>query len=390
MKLLLLVLVTLIVNVSAFVPYYGNDAFDAPAVARLDIKRRGGRVYSPDSIADLNRFQEILSTSLERYAHTKRELQGNRVVRKALPISDKLAPIGSDGSWFSEVEIGKPAQKIQFDIDMTSSDFWIDSTTSVRGTAYWSDKSESYITNLQSVFRDCTSSKDNLMFGDKQFTVSFAHCTPPRASVKTLDPSGGMLGLAHSTLSQTTVPHFFEEAMLNRALGRSMFGIEFKKDDPETGAYLSLGGMAMQHDDPLWSPVKTYGFWQILFKSLMIDGNTVLDNIQGVIDISSPFILAPVEDVRMFYNAISGSQPLANGFWSYPCYEDPKVHIEHSGWLFPFIDVSLGKVKDTSGYCVGPLVEADLGGLWVIGEPFLRGVVSVFDFEQNRVGIRSL
>ncbi|KAK9360316.1 aspartic peptidase domain-containing protein [Lipomyces starkeyi] len=392
MRLILSTLALLLAHVAisaAYVPYYGNPSPDAGVVAKIPINRRGGRVYNPESVADLARFNAVLQSCLERYSRTKRELQGNRVVRRTLPLPDKLAPIGEDGSWYADVELGNPGQKVQFDIDMTSSDFWVESTTSVHGTRFEASNSQSYFSEYKFVFRDCIGSLDSLVLGDKKFNIEFAHCSPPRASIRTLNPSGGIMGLAHSSLSQTSLPHFFEDAKEKGKLAEGIFAIEFNKDDTDSSAVLSFGGVAQQHDDPLYAPVKTFGFWQILFKSLMVDGNTVLDNIQGVIDVTSPFVLAPPEDVRIFYNAISGAQPLANGFWSYPCFEDPKIHIEHAGWLFPFKDSSLGKVKESSGYCVGPLVEADLAGLWVIGEPFLKGVISIFDFDQKRVGIRS-
>ncbi|KAK9370481.1 aspartic peptidase domain-containing protein [Lipomyces kononenkoae] len=390
MRLLLSTLALLVAHVAvstAALPYYGNPAPNAGVVAKMPIHRRGGPVYNPDSDADLARFTSVLQSCLDRYSRTKRELQGNRVVRRALPLTDKLAPIGEDGSWYADVELGNPGQNIQFDIDMTSSDFWIESTTSVYGTRFEAGNSQSYFSDNKFVFRDCIDSLDSLVLGDKRFNVHFAHCSPPRASIRTLNPSGGIMGLAHSSLSQTSLPHFFEDAKEKGKLAGGVFAIEFNKDDPSASAVISFGGLAQNHDEPLYAPVKTFGFWQILFKSLMIDGNTVLDNIQGVIDVTSPFVLAPPEDVRIFYNAISGAQPLANGFWSYPCFENPKIHIEHGGWFFPLKDASLGKVKD-SGYCVGPVVEADIAGLWVIGEPFLKGVLAIFDFDQKRVGIR--
>ncbi|KAK9455158.1 aspartic peptidase domain-containing protein [Dipodascopsis uninucleata] len=370
----------------ALMPYSGQQD---TVVARTDIYRRGGAVYRAETPANLPRFKNLLKATLARYAHTRRELQGNRVVRKAVPLTEKLAPIGEDGTWFANVRLGSPSQDLQFDIDMTSADFWVESTTSVRGVRFNSELSQTYFTESKLVFRDCVASLDTLGIGLDDFKIDFAHCTPPKASVKTLNPSGGMFGLAHTSLTQVGLRHFFD-VKDSEQLAESMFAIEYKMDDDAIGAVLSLGGVAHKVDDPLWAPVKTHGFWQILFKSMLVDGNTVLDNIQGVIDVNCPFILAPSEDVRMFYNAISGAQPLSGGFWSYPCFENPKVHIEHAGWLFPFKDVSLGKVKEDSGYCVGPVVEADLDGLWVIGEPYLKGVLSVFDFKERRIGFRTI
>ncbi|KAK9427466.1 aspartic peptidase domain-containing protein [Lipomyces doorenjongii] len=371
----------------AHVPFYGDNATSSGIVAKVPIYRRGGRVYNPEWISNMSRFNEVLKSSLKRYSRSKRELHGNQVVRKAISLSEKLAAIGEDGSWYANVELGNPGQKVEFDIDMTSSDFWVESTTSVRGTRFEARNSQSYVSKDRLGFEDCVESLDSLVFGDKKFNVEFAHCNPPRASLRTLDPSGSIMGLAHSSLSQTSLPHFFENAKEKRKLADSIFAIEFKND---FSGVLSFGGLARYHDEPLFAPVKCTGFWQVLFKTVLLNGNLIQSNILGTIDMTSPFVLAPAEDVRMIYNAISGSEPLGNGFWSYPCSENPKIHLEYAGWWFPFKDSSLGKVKEYSDYCVGPLVEADLDGRWIIGEPFLRNVVTVFDFGRNSVGIRSL
>ncbi|KAK9463445.1 aspartic peptidase domain-containing protein [Lipomyces oligophaga] len=386
-----LVLVFLVAAANAAIPYFGDETEGAGVVAKMEVMRRGGRVYDPDTVVNLKRFNTMLKSCLARYSRTRRELTGNRVYRKAIPTVDRLAPIGQNGTYVGYLEVGNPPQHIEFDLDMTSSDMWLESTTSVRGTRFDFEQSQTYFTDSRIVFRDCVESTDSLKFsGGTSFEFPIAHCTPHRATVRTLNPSGGMIGLAHSSLSQTNLPNFFEEAAKEGRLAKSMVTVEFFKGDVNAGAVVGFGGAAHQVDECLYAPVKTFGFWQILFKTLLVDGNGVIDNFQAVIDVTSPFVLAPPEDVRKFYSGISGAQPLADGFWSYPCFVNPKIHVEHGGWLFPFLDNSLGKVKESSGYCVGPVVEADISGLWVIGEPFLRGVLSVFDFDEKRVGFRTL
>ncbi|KAK9475483.1 aspartic peptidase domain-containing protein [Dipodascopsis tothii] len=363
--------------------YYGGDG---QGVTVMDLQRRGGSPFDADSEVDFKKATAILQRTVNRYSRTKREIQGNRVVRKPLPLNDRLAPIGEEGNWYSEVGLGNPAQAIEFDIDMTSADSWVESTTSIHGTRFDSENSQTYFTERKQVFRDCVASNDNLTIAELSFGSDFAHCTPHRASVRTLNPSGGMIGLAFDSLTQTEMTPFLQSATSTGVIADKMFTLEFRGDND---LKLAIGGLSRKIDEPLWATVKTVGFWQLLFKSLLMNGNTVLSNIHGVLDVTSPLVLAPPEDVRLFYNFIPGAQPLANGFWSYPCYEQPSLHVEHAGWLFPLTDLSIGKVKDGSGYCVGFLAEADLGGLWVMGEPLLSKIITVYDVEEKRVGFRS-
>jgi len=115
---------------------------------------------------------------------------------------------------------------------------------------------------------------------------------------------------------------------------------------------------------------------------------------------------------RSFYSSISGSRQLPppyNQFYTYPCFNPPKLHFEFAGWIVDVLKgkrdkgtfspegrFSLGRVTPGSGYCVGIVVESrsvagsesresstlDNSGLediWVVGEPFFRDVQVAFD-----------
>ena len=62
---------------------------------------------------------------------------------------------------------------------------------------------------------------------------------------------------------------------------------------------------------------------------------------------------------------------------------------------------SLGKLAHGTGYCVGSVVESrglaygkewkgsGLKDVWVLGEPFFRGLGVAFDGDGGRVGVRT-
>jgi hypothetical protein len=170
-----------------------------------------------------------------------------------------------------------------------------------------------------------------------------------------------------------------------------------------------------------WSKVQgAEGFWQILLQGVWIDHSKILKNQPAVIDINTPFILAPPLAAKAFYASVSGSFPLPppmQGFYAFPCLNPPVVAFEFDGWQFPALQggkgsdwfgmpggrFSLGRLKEGSGYCVGAVVETRMGigggredelagngmrDVWVIGEGFFRGVGGVFDFREQKVGFR--
>lgn len=170
---------------------------------------------------------------------------------------------------------------------------------------------------------------------------------------------------------------------------------------------------------------------QILMQGVWVDGARVLQNQAVVIDINSPFILAPPLAAKAFYSSVSGSWPLPaphSNFYAYPCLNPPVVQFEFGSHRFPFMQggrgadwtgtpggqFSLGRLKEGSGYCVGAVVQTRMdvreeqhrgdhlmeskrstrkngsmsqGGLagngmrdvWVIGEGFFRGIGGAFD-----------
>ena len=195
-------------------------------------------------------------------------------------------------------------------------------------------------------------------------------------------------------------------------------------------------------DNWKWSPIEgAEGWWQTLMRGVWTDGVKVLKNQPCVIDISTPFILAPPQAAKTFYASISGSHRLPapyQSFYAFPCNNPPQVHVEFSGWRFPTMrgykdygqsggpngKFSLGKVTEESGYCVGAIVETKMGvgdlapvkkghsrkedtlrglgqlesgmlagngmrDVWVLGEPIFRGLGLVFDLKAKKVGFRT-
>ena len=141
-----------------------------------------------------------------------------------------------------------------------------------------------------------------------------------------------------------------------------------------------------------------------------------------MLQINTPFILAPPLAAKAFYASVSGSLQLPaphDNFYIFPCLNPPLADFEFDSWRFPAMQggkgarwlgmpggrFSLGRYKEGSGYCVGAIVQTLMGvkhgganegegkkvrrigelagngmrDVWVIGEGFFRGVGGVFD-----------
>ena len=292
-------------------------------------------------------------------------------------------------------------------------------------------------------------------------------CSPSRSTRLTLGSSGSVVGLAPSkTLARVSAPNLFQQLLDARHVGRNLFSLTLL--DAQSGK-LSLGGtIAEQIEeqktrfqarlDNFGNPVATQefidievrnrmskdfpptlkeqfrwvdvhgaeGWWTTLMGGVWINGAKVLKDQPALFDIQSPFILAPPAAARQFYQGIHATKRLPkphDNMFAFPCLNQPNIAFEFARWLFPTLSgaismeerfdgplggkLSLGRLRNGSGYCLGVVVESRMGkvdqgeaagrrlpsgggfkDLWVIGEPFFRGTGIAFDLEEQKIGFR--
>lgn len=324
-------------------------------------------------------------------------------------------------------------------------------------------------------------------------------CNAPKYSQHTLSSSGTILGLSppSTLLSRINTMSFLDQLIAKQEIAHNRRTTSLTLLDSETGI-LSFGTTLAVHfeeaklrietqlkhlgdlsiaaadvemeitqkldfaispdskwDDHFkWTAVQgARGWWNGLMSGVWVNGVKVLKNQPILLDINSPFIIAPGPAVAQFYNGVSGARQLAeleeknerqhfeqstmehsrgntarvrkSRFHLFPCLNSPSIVFEIGGWNFPVMSgegnkedsihgpsggrFSIGKFEEHiqngtvtgNGYCVGAVVEGGLGaetGLkdtWILGEPFFRGLGVVLDHGEGkngrgaRIGVRS-
>ena len=150
------------------------NVFDEVPALHLPIYRRRGSFesFAPEigEFVDWTRLKTELDAVRARYNLTRRVIRGNKIVRvsktierdvvseeeRSVPKSHNglIGSVGVDGRWrvhspecvqrlliesesrYAKFRLGEPAQELEVDLDMLSSDFYVLTTTSGKGSRF--------------------------------------------------------------------------------------------------------------------------------------------------------------------------------------------------------------------------------------------------------------
>jgi hypothetical protein len=184
--------------------------------------------------------------------------------------------------------------------------------------------------------------------------------------VRSLLPSGACLRLAPGeALSQTKTKSLLVQFLEKGVFDAPLFSISLR--DAQHGVF-SVGGISGQetshvateenefdsqtklvhqdvkrhhnnvdHQDE-WKWIKLHndeGWWTLLMDGLWVNNAKILQNQQVILDINTPFLIAPPHAAQKFYASIFGSRRLPSfydQFHAYPCFSPPKIYFDFEGW----------------------------------------------------------
>ena len=238
-------------------------------------------------------------------------------------------------------------------------------------------------------------------------------------SITLLDTENGILSLG-STIAKEVQRAKIQAEIELQSFGQPAATEEWLKQEVDSRMVSLMPDHLSAETQFRWTNMQgAAGWWTTLMAGVWVNGAKVLKNQPVLFDVQCPFILAPPSAVARFYEAIGGAFRMEtpyDNFFAFPCLNQVNVAFELGGWNFPSMSgegnradavhgpaggrFSLGKIGNGTGYCLGIVVETkmsarrewDSSGLqdvWVLGEPFFRGLGVVFDNDGGRIGIRS-
>ncbi|KAF9520575.1 hypothetical protein BS47DRAFT_1311535 [Hydnum rufescens UP504] len=388
-----------------------------PKGISIPISRRGP---TSGPVADIAALRAQLAQVGEKYARTLENFKKNTGTGHPLaavfnaPSGLTRRATGSDAltdesgiAWHGNVDIGTPPVTFKIDFDTGSSDLLVPSSScsSCGSHTRYNPSASSTSSDLGKTF--------SLQYGDgstasgEQFTdtVTVAGLTAtnqPLGSATTYSsslgrqPSDGLMGLAFPSLSSYPATPFFNTLIEERVVSAGQFAFKLAS----SGSSLFLGGAdsSLYTGSINWNPVTVQGYWQIALDAVSTGSSQPVTGVSSIIDSGTTLIIGDSQNVAAFYAAIPGSQDASQtagpGFYTYPCSSNPSVSLRFGGIAYPVLlsAFNLGPVSEGSSDCIGGVVSQQSGGtgLWIVGDVFMQGVYTVFDFDNSRVGFATL
>jgi saccharopepsin len=309
-----------------------------------------------------------------------------------------------NAQYYTEIEIGTPAQTFKVILDTGSSNLWVPSKgcTSIAcflHKKYDHDASSSYQANgsefkiqYGSGSMEGFVSKDSLTIGDLKITgQDFAEATKEPGLAFAFGKFDGILGLGYDTISVNHItPPFYN--MINQGLiDEPVFSFRIGSSEQDGGEAI-FGGIDEVYAHKIqYVPVRRKAYWEVeLEKVAFGDDELELENTGAAIDTGTSLIALPT-DVAELLNAQIGATKSWNGQYTVDCAKVdslPDLTFFFGGKPYPL----KGKdyILNIQGTCISSFTGMDInlpgGALWIIGDVFLRKYFTVYDLGRDAVG----
>ncbi|WAQ92163.1 hypothetical protein PtA15_16A69 [Puccinia triticina] len=357
-----------------------------------------------------------------RAAHSRLQQQRLRLITK---------------EYFASIFIGTPPQLLNVILDTGSSDLWIASANcSVANGCSLGlgprfdplNSSSASTANSPFAIKYGSGSATGKMYSDN---ITFAGYKLPPQSFAVVDTVSsellsrdvsGLMGLGFQPLASSGVTPIWQSLMNNGSQSGgnvSFAGFSFgltryinssRPGEVEPGGLFTLGTLnasLIAPGEPIsFIPVPNglQSYWLIPLDGIDVNGTPLNLNAQAspnvAIDTGTTLIGGPANEVKQFYSQVSGSSPASGsyqGYYSYPCNSSVLVTFRFGGKNYSMApdDFNLGPFG-SNGRCLGSVFELELSGAsrslisWVIGDSFLKNVLSVYRYVPPAVGFARL
>lgn len=324
------------------------------------------------------------------------DMTGGHVV----PINNFL-----NAQYFSEIQLGTPPQTFKVVLDTGSSNLWVPSKkcgsiACYLHKTYDADASSTYKSNgtsFEIVYGSGSLSgfvsQDTLHIGD--LTVEkqdFAEATEEPGLAFAFGRFDGILGLGYDTISVNRIVPPFYNLVNQGKLDKAVFA--FYLGDTNDQSEVIFGGIDESHYSGklVKIPLRRKAYWEVELNSIKFGKEEAdMENTGAILDTGTSLIALPSSLAELLNKEI-GAKKGWNGQYSVDCAKRdslPDLTFKLGGHDFPISPYDY--ILEVSGSCISAFMGMDfpepVGPLVILGDAFLRRWYSVYDLEDNAVGL---
>uniref|UniRef100_A0A7M4E5T0 Embryonic pepsinogen-like n=1 Tax=Crocodylus porosus TaxID=8502 RepID=A0A7M4E5T0_CROPO len=303
-------------------------------------------------------------------------------------------PLTNSFDYFGTISIGTPPQEFTVVFDTGSSYLWVPSVTCQSLACQFHRR---FDPSKSSTYH-CTGNRISIQYGTGSMTGVEGSDTVlvSTNAAERLQPSplfhepgiffifcnfDGILGLAYPNLATDRFIPVFDNMMNQNLVQQHLFSVYLSRD--QNGSSITFGGTDESYfTGPIhWIPVSYQGYWQISMDSIIVNGKVIAckSGCQAIVDTGTSLMVGPSPDICKVQKVIGATLE-----------QDGEVRPTLSRYdMEPFFmgdNSTVGCPLPLHSFCTSNFQTTNMN-LWVLGDVFIREYYSIFDRENNRVGL---
>ncbi|XP_040472495.1 embryonic pepsinogen-like [Falco naumanni] len=307
-----------------------------------------------------------------------------------------------DVEYYGTISIGTPPQNFTVVFDTGSSNLWVPSI-SCTSLACQNHKmfnpllSSTYKSTGQNLTIQYGTGKMEGIVGSDTVSVASLVDTDQLFGLSTTEPGqffvhvafDGILGLGYPNLAADEITPVFDNMVNERLLEENVFSVYLSRET--TGSVVIFGGIDESYftGSINWISVSYQGYWQISMDSIIVNSQEVAcgGGCQAIVDTGTSLVAGPPSGISNIQRAVGARQD-RDGEYNVNCSSIaamPDVIFVIDGVQYPVSPLAYTEQND-QGPCISSFQNTS-GDLWILGDVFIRVYYSIFDRDNNRVGL---